>query len=359
MPLMQISPMGKSCSETPVLVGTNGRWDINILGRALNDTVCGTDNDITFQECPVFQPFINDAACAPEKGVMSEGTHIDLVPIPRLPGCNPLWASGPKPGCTTQPPVPDISRFVGTDGPRVALKSAVDPLPTVPGWKNIGCIRDADIMLSNKIRYYDANLTQTTCLDSCLRNGYQYATVGQAWGKDWVCDCGTGLDPKSQQYPGMCNLTCPANSKEGCGGAGAHSVFVGPEGTKVAGNYTTSYGCYTNPPAGKVGLEQMSSYNFTSWSLMTRELCGQACADRGFDWAAIRSGALCFCGTRENYKLGDGYYVNEALCASKCVKDTSQTCGYWGGLSIFNVTASGYTGTTMNKAPGYLRESRV
>lgn len=291
--------------------------------------------------------------------MLSEGTHVDLVPIPRLPGCNPLWSSGPKPGCATPPLDPDVTRFKGTDGSLIAAQPLVDPLPTVPGWKDIGCIRDSNDMLLNQIRYIDPNLTQTTCLDSCLRSGYQYASVGKAWSKDWTCDCGTGVNPLSETYPGMCNLTCPANSKEGCGGDSAHTVFIGPDGTKVAGDFSASYGCYANPPVGKVGLEQMSSYNFSQWSSMTRELCGQACADRGLDWAAIRSGGICFCGAKENYKLGDGNYVNEALCTSKCANNVTQTCGYWGGLSVFNVTASGYSGTIMNKAPGYVRKYNV
>lgn len=88
---------------------------------------------------------------------------------------------------------------------------------------------------------------------------------------------------------------------------------------------------------------------------MTRELCGQACADRGLDWAAIKDGGTCFCGTKANFKLGDGNYVNEAQCTATCKGDASQKCGYWGGLSVFNVTASGYKGTELNKAPGYVR----
>lgn len=155
----------------------------------------------------------------------------------------------------------------------------------------------------------------------------------------------------------MCNLTCPTNSSQGCGGSGAHAVFLAPNGTSTIGDYTTSLGCYANPSGtGKTGLEQAASYSFSSWNLMTRELCGQACADRGLDWAAIRNGDQCFCGTKANFKLGDGNYVNEATCTSKCKGDATQTCGYWGGLSIFNVSASGYKETAINKAPGYVRE---
>jgi hypothetical protein len=157
----------------------------------------------------------------------------------------------------------------------------------------------------------------------------------------------------------MCNLTCPTNSSQGCGGSGAHSVFFAPNGTSTFGQYTTSLGCYANPAAGKTGLEQAASYSFNSWNLMTRELCGQGCADRGLDWAAIRSGDTCFCGTKANLKLGDGNYVNEAQCTSKCSGNKTQTCGYWGGLSVFDVAASGYKGATLKQPPGYIRKSDI
>jgi hypothetical protein len=173
-----------------------------------------------------------------------------------------------------------------------------------------------------------------------------------------VCDCGSGLDPVASVFPGMCNLTCPTNSSQGCGGSGAHSVFYAPNNTNTFGDYSKSLGCYANPAAGKTGLEQMATYSFNSWNLMTRELCGQGCADRGLDWAAIRGGDTCFCGSKANLKLGDGQYVNDATCTSKCTGNKAQTCGYWGGSSVFDVAASGFKGATLNKPPGYIRRSR-
>lgn len=332
------------------------RWDTAILGEALNHTACGTSADITFQECPVFQPFIKDVACSPDKGVLTESfSHSDLVPIAQLAGCNPLWTTGPKPGCSTTPPNPDVSKFKGTDGPYIASQSAISVLPTTAGWTEINCIKDSDNMLLNQVRYYDNNITQPSCLDACLRSGKTYASVGYSWGKSWTCDCGTGLDPAASVYNAMCNMTCPGTQQR-CGGSGAHSIFYAPNGTNTAGNYSQSMGCYANPAAGKVGLEQVSSYNFTSWNLMTRELCSQGCADRGLEIGAIRSGGICFCIAKDKFTLGEGYYQNEALCTSKCYGNTAQTCGYWGGSSVFNVTSTGFKSTVMNKAPGYIRE---
>jgi len=163
-------------------------WDTEILRRALVDPVCSTSDDITFQECPVFQPFIKTGSCRPEKGVLTESfAHNNLVPIAKLPGCNPLWTSGPKPGCSSSPPDPDATAFRGTDGPMVTKNSSIPALPILPGWKQVTCIKSSDNMLSNQVRSYDSSVSQTTCLDSCLRSGYSYASIGKAWGTTWVC----------------------------------------------------------------------------------------------------------------------------------------------------------------------------
>jgi hypothetical protein len=125
--------------------------------------------------------------CQPERGVLTESfAHNDLVPITRLPGCNPIWSTGSKPGCTSTLPDPDPSAFTGTDGPKVVVNSTIPSLPTLPGWKQISCIKDSDNMLLNKTRSYDNSVSQTTCLDACLRSGYTYASIGRAWGTTWV-----------------------------------------------------------------------------------------------------------------------------------------------------------------------------
>lgn len=142
----------------------------------------------TFQECPVFKRYIKDEPCSPQKGVMTEPTaHTDLVPLSALPGCNPLWgATGAKPTCSTPPAQPDPTKFKGTDGSLVTTSKQNLVLPTIAGWKDIGCIQSGAQMLLNGTKYTDASISQTTCLDSCLRSGYPYATIGKVWGQTWV-----------------------------------------------------------------------------------------------------------------------------------------------------------------------------
>lgn len=143
----------------------------------------------TFQECPVFQPYITSATCSPDKGQLVETTsYKDMVPVSALPGCNPLWSSGSKPTCSGSVAQPDVTKLTGTDGSKLASKPQNLVLPTTPGWKAISCIGDSNNMLVNQIRYYDPNVTQTSCLDSCLRSGYSYASIGFSWGQSWVSE---------------------------------------------------------------------------------------------------------------------------------------------------------------------------
>lgn len=94
-------------------------------------------------DCPTLFAQFDDAAastCVPERGVLTETFgNTDLVPIDRLPGCNPLWSDGDKPTC--DPPIAglDVSAFTGTDGLYIAdvedQKNFI--WPTEPGWTNI------------------------------------------------------------------------------------------------------------------------------------------------------------------------------------------------------------------------------
>lgn len=169
------------------------------------------------------------------------------------------------------------------------------------------------------------------------------------------CHCGTGIHTNATYYPGMCNLTCPGDSSQMCGGSGAHQIFFAPNGTAPKADYTSDLGCYADPSAGSLSIYSQSSYNFSSWSLMTSKLCLQACADRGSTWGAVRNGYQCFCGT--NFDLGKGNWVSSGTCSIKCPGNATESCGFWNGANVFNVTSKGFTGEVAVKPPGYMCKS--
>ena len=337
------------------------RWEGDVLARALNDSRCTTGDEMAIEQCPIMAPYYDYQAsrssnCKPEKGVMLEGPQInDNVPIPQLPGCSPLWdGTGSKPACPAGDFQPDISRKTGSDGPYTANPTRNFVLPTTPGWKDIGCIRESYTMLKGLTEFYDQSISQTTCENTCLKNGFNYAAVGLTQGKYWKCLCGTGVEEQAQLWPQMCNSPCPGNSSQVCGGDfSGYSVFYAPPGTTQQSGNSSYLGCYQNPSTASQGLEGKATYTFSTNTMMTQEICFQACADRGLGWAAIRSGQNCFCGADKDFNLGTGKYVSDATCNMNCTGDKTQVCGFWTGSSVFNVTALGYTKKDLGMPAGY------
>jgi hypothetical protein len=73
---------------------------------------------------------------------------------------------------------------------------------------------------------------------------------------------------------------------------------------------------------------------------MTRDVCSQACVQKGAKWSAIRD-STCYCGT--NFDLGTGYFVPNDFCSLTCKGNTSETCGNYYNLNTFNLTNYAYT----------------
>lgn len=158
----------------------------------MNDTQCaGGPSAFSIQSCNVLAPYYNsNPQCSPSKGQMNEPGSVNtpLVPVSSLPGCNPVWTTGPKPGCSTAQPSPDVTKWLGTNGPLVATGSAVKKfsLPTTGGVQQIACIKDnGAAVVSNMYIYYDNAVSASSCSNTCLKAGYSYAATGFANGR-WV-----------------------------------------------------------------------------------------------------------------------------------------------------------------------------
>jgi hypothetical protein len=72
---------------------------------------------------------------------------------------------------------------------------------------------------------------------------------------------------------------------------------------------------------------------------MTRNVCTQACVQKGAKWAAIRD-TTCYCG--QNFDMGSGYFVPADFCSIPCKGNSSETCGDNYDLNTFNLTNSLY-----------------
>jgi hypothetical protein len=195
-------------------------WDRDILTKALNHPGCVTlGYSITIQSCPVLAPYWNiDAGknCKPSRGVLQERyPQGDGNIVPALPGCNPLWGSGDKPGCNPPPPALDVSAFMATAGPDVlpADQQINKTLPTTAGWTRLGCFNDA---LKNAVTYPDPAMTPERCQESCKRNGYTYSGLSIVGA--FQCLCSNTFDSGAGISLSGCDTPCPAGDKT-CGGA--------------------------------------------------------------------------------------------------------------------------------------------
>ncbi|OWZ63094.1 hypothetical protein AYX15_04854 [Cryptococcus neoformans] len=323
-------------------------WDLDVLRRALSDPTCvGIKKAIPMEECLTLNNYFDDAAaraCTPELGTPAEpyGNN-DKVPVPVLPGCNPLWgASGPKPTCN--PPVPrlDLSKFKGRDGQYIAEDDERRDfvLPTTPGWKNIACLHDIS-SISGGVSYIDASITVSSCQSHCLTAGYRYAATGQQ-GTTWHCVCGTGISDTATVETGMCLIACPGDPSQLCGGSYIYNIFYAPPGTintdstNVRADGSKYVGCYKNPSNPSTGLLGASTYSFQS-NAMTTEICISACAQKGTNWALTTRGRWCYCGNDWNY--GSSPIVPNSQCNVPCNGKSSEVCGDHYRSSVYDITS--------------------
>ncbi|AFR96749.2 transmembrane receptor [Cryptococcus neoformans C23] len=320
-------------------------WDLDVLNAALKDPSCvGINMSIPMDDCPTLYAQFDDAAasiCVPERGILTETFgNIDLVPIDRLPGCNPLWSNGDKPTC--DPPIAglDVSGFKGTDGPYIAAVEDQKNFiwPTEPGWTNIACLHDVS-SLSGGTSYADQSMTVESCTSSCLKSGYNFAGTGQV-GIYWTCVCGTSINSNAYVEPGMCTTSCPGNSSEACGGTYRFNIWYAPNGTTsnsgtLRDDGSEYLGCYDDPAAASDGLLGQATYSFQSLS-MTTEVCIEACAQAGRRWAATLSARSCYCG--DEFYYGTGTFMPDSYCTVACTGNSSEICGDYYKSSVYNIT---------------------
>ncbi|WVQ72060.1 hypothetical protein IAR50_001604 [Cryptococcus sp. DSM 104548] len=335
-------------------------WDLDVLNAALNDSSCNDIGEsITMSDCPTLYKHFDAtaaAACTPEKGVLTEPTgNAANIAIDALPGCNPLWSSGTKPTCSPAVAGLDVSAFTGTDGSLIAATEdqKIFVFPTEPGFKNIACLHDISSIVGGT-SYTDATLTVESCTAHCLASGYQFAGTGQE-GTGWNCVCGTGISSSALVQPGMCTTPCPGNSTESCGGSYIFNIWYAPNGTiadigKDRDDGSKYLGCYNDPSTVSDGLLGKATYSFSS-NTMTTEVCIEACAQLGTNWAATLSAKNCYCGN--DYYYGTGALTPTKYCTVACAGNSSEYCGDYYKSSLYNITAVEVTNSTSGYMTGY------
>ncbi|XP_013393429.1 uncharacterized protein LOC106161105 isoform X2 [Lingula anatina] len=172
----------------------------------------------------------------------------------------------------------------------------------------VGCYKDSrprDIPSTDKLTDSDA-MTVERCFYFC-RN-FQYFGIQAGY----QCRCGTSYGYHGKADESECDMTCPGDSKENCGGDWRNAVYETPRDLKEE-----YIGCYKDqyprdiPSSGK--LESSKMYV-------------QKCLDhcRGYRYFGLQDGEECRCGNSYGYY---GKASSESECDHSCAGNSSQICG--------------------------------
>ncbi|EIW72958.1 hypothetical protein TREMEDRAFT_24256, partial [Tremella mesenterica DSM 1558] len=293
----------------------------NILQQAIND--CNDDNGVggELSNCPPFVPFLNQdsaSACQPQNPLVDEDVGMGHY-ISKLPGNNPIWI-----GNGTKPSIPGYKE-------NSTLTNVTSSLPG--GWSSVGCIAESTTgrALSAK-SLSSSNMTGEVCVSWCSSFGFPLA--GVEYGDECYCDTAmrNGASNTTLLDSDQCNMQCPGNTYENCGGPNRLNLYVNPSlftspSLPTGWSYT---GCKTEATTGRA----LSSYSFSSES-MTPTLCIQACLARNYTSAGVEYSRECYCGNVYNQ---GSINTTEGGCNMACSGDSLYTCGGSSRLSTYSFT---------------------
>jgi len=187
----------------------------------------------------------------------------------------------------------------------------------------IGCFRDKpQRAMSGGMTVSNQNSAQS-CTAVCKSKGFKFA------GTQYSRECFCGDDYDDYGSANNCNMGCPGNAKEKCGGTWALSV------------YTTGYiGCFRDKP------QRAMSGGMTVSNQNSAQFCIAVCESKGFTFAGTQYSRECFC--------GDDYddYGSAGNCNMDCPGNAKEKCGGTWALSVYRTAVPrirGYVGCFRDK----------
>lgn len=208
---------------------------------------------------------------------------------------------------------------------------------TARGWKYLGCANEltgSTRALSSGGISSAAILTIEMCMEYCQQRNLPYA--GLENGQDCYCANGYGLTTGSTVGQTGCNVPCPGDNKEICGGPSRISVFqdLTYNTLRSPGKIGTfnHVGCYREPLDGTHAL-QLAHYDTTD---MTINQCVNRCYTAGYPFAGVEYGGECWC----DYQIHPGIIdANDPsgtyTCSMPCRGDAGQPCGNSNVVDIY------------------------
>jgi hypothetical protein len=172
-------------------------------------------------------------------------------------------------------------------------------------------------------------MTQQRCTEGCKELGYKLAGAENGV----KCDCGDTWQGGQLLPISSCNIPCPGNSSQFCGGANALNVFntssiivTPPRDADITG----WLGCYADQASPRI----LQGYTYSTGA-MTPTLCRQACSFRGYAFAGTQAGNQCWCSGTFNAVAN---VMPSSQCTTPCAGNSSDHCGGNWRMDVYNVT---------------------
>lgn len=206
--------------------------------------------------------------------------------------------------------------------------SAQLPAGLVP----LGCFTDNSNRVLPVSLYNNASNTQTMCALGCRAAGYVYS------GTENTDECWCGdIAPTVAAPNSTCNVPCPAQAYQTCGGvSGSWAINVLKDTTVTTTAPTlpagvVAQGCYQDSWTRTLPYQ---AYNNAS---NTNALCAKACIADGYIYSGTENYQECWCGDTLPASLA----VSDSSCTEICAGSPNDICG-----GSFLLSVSKYTYTT-------------
>ncbi|KAK4684064.1 hypothetical protein P7C73_g6144, partial [Tremellales sp. Uapishka_1] len=207
--------------------------------------------------------------------------------------------------------------------------AAAAALLVVNGYTAVGCLQEVPGRLLADVQTSSGAMTLEMCTNICF--GYGYQVAGVEYGSE--CYCGNDADIANAAISGQCNMACPGNANEICGGPDAINAFYNPTvqpATVVLPTGWTTYGVVAEAPSGR-------TLTTTLWSdsSNTIESCANACNNAGYSVSGTEYSNECYCGN--GFANGGGQLQDSSAAFMACGGNLAEMCG---GPSILSVVSS-------------------
>ncbi|KAI5246626.1 WSC-domain-containing protein [Aureobasidium subglaciale] len=336
----------------------NGWVDTALQGAIDTCLVDGQDDSGTIDECPILHPFWNPNFAdncpvrPPQIGERATGM------IDKLPGCiritnGPGAATAADMECPASVPQATISRTVDST-PRPTYTPTAGTEFGNKFNKIVGCGNDSYInngfRALNAIDTTLAGMTVEYCQSYCTKRGYPYSGVEN--GNQCFCDLAinpTTIIKDQVNFMDGCNIVCPGNRTELCGGAFYTMIYnnTDPSFVKttnlaksviqltypVTPFNSTYVGCASEGTGGRaLNGSSLSGLD------MTLSKCAALANDKNLAFYGLENGNECYAGNAlaSNSSTQDtSTDCSKSSCRTRCVGNFSQICGGSRLLSVY------------------------